>query len=75
MIFFDSIKVKSSTVLGSIPKELEVSGGLTKREFFAALALCGIISRDTGNLPHTHFANLAADIADCLIARLQKDEK
>jgi hypothetical protein len=72
MIFFDSIKIKEASALG-VPKEFEVSGGLTKREFLAGLAMQGFLA-GPGKRPRQTAEVLAMysiEAADALIKRLE----
>jgi hypothetical protein len=76
MVFFDSIKIKESSVMG-VPKEFEVSGGLTKREFFAGLAMQGLLAssytfnsaRETTRMHE--MVDLSRKYADSLIEELE----
>lgn len=66
---------------------LGIYGGLTKREYFAAMAMQGICANasflsalnDTANNNNTHTEKLVAfssvEVADALIAELNKEEK
>ena len=47
--------------------------GLTKREYFAALAMQGLATDK--DLPLTNACEIAVRIADCLITELNKDQK
>jgi len=47
--------------------------GLTKREYFAAKALQGILSGCGHTLPHTSYAKQAFDYADAMLAQSQKE--
>ena len=73
MIFFDKIKIKEASTLG-VPKEFEVAGGLTKREFFAGLAMQGLLAcydldADAG-IPNK-IINASIWYADALIKELE----
>jgi len=46
--------------------------GLTKREYFAAMAMQGILSN---NLPWNNIVKASIDYADALLAELEKKEK
>lgn len=48
--------------------------GLTKREYFAAMAMQGILAGRKENLKHTNefFAKVSIDIADALLTELDK---
>lgn len=58
-----------------------IQGGLTKREYFATMAMCGILS--SGMVMHDNGKSLdvslevitaaSVDIADCLILQLNKE--
>jgi len=67
-------------------KNIEMtSGGLTKREYFAALAMQGLLANSRihkinesalrGNSKYSHYCNwtLAVECADALIEELNKD--
>ncbi len=49
-------------------------GGLTKREYFAGLAMQGMVARGKGYDKNV-FVESAIEIADALIAELSKDEE
>jgi hypothetical protein len=73
MVFFDSIKIKEASALG-VPKEFEVSGGLSKREFIAAMAMQGYLSEGAKILPNQSAKTLAiysVEAADALIKELE----
>jgi hypothetical protein len=62
---------------GTLSIDKEVTGGLTKRELFAGLAMQGTISGywsnpNMGGLDPQHFASNAVACADALIAELAK---
>jgi len=46
--------------------------GLTKREYFAAMTMQGLVAGATKNMPYSEFANQAVGLADALIAELNK---
>ena len=48
-------------------------GGLTKREYFAAMAMQGILSNASGIKEPGHWTNWAVKYADDLIAELNKE--
>lgn len=55
-----------------------VNGGLTKREYFAAMAMQGIICGDPTRRPlaeRAHTVRVSIQFADALLAELEKDEK
>ena len=55
----------------------EMEGGLTKREYFAAMAMMGICSGNEDinrNYYVNHCAELSAKLADALIEALNKQE-
>lgn len=58
----------------AFPTGIEVDGGLTKREYFAARAMQGLISTYTINRDgHTKYtAETAVQYADALIAEPEK---
>jgi hypothetical protein len=70
MIFFDRIKIKESSALG-VPKEFEVSGGLTKREFFAGLAMQGLLAYPNQTNSMHGIIDLSRKYADSLIEELE----
>ena len=51
----------------------QVTGGLTKRELFAAMAMQGLLSNNTQEGYWREFAKRAVDAADALIAELSKE--
>ena len=53
-------------------KELNVDGGLTKREYFAGLAMQGILSADDCNNVTVEIARGAVMMADALLAELER---
>lgn len=60
------------------PIENPMSGpvlGLTKREYFAALAMQGMISASTHGFSFSVLASESVSMADALIAELNKTEK
>ena len=46
--------------------------GLSKREFFAALILSGLMPLISGSHQHKNFARIAVEVADELIAVLEE---
>ena len=46
------------------------NGGLTKREYFAALAMQGMLSKSAGRYPTSEIINDAIGAADALIKEL-----
>jgi hypothetical protein len=57
------------------PLEFVLQGGLTKREYFAALALQGLIAHPKSvNSSFQQDAESAVYAADCLIKELAKDK-
>lgn len=50
----------------------EITDGLTKREYFAAMALNGAVSDPTRSGDVEYFAYMAVRYADALIAELNK---
>lgn len=60
-----------------VPKQQVVAGGLTKREYFAAQAMGGILSNDDVYALHEspeHAMRAAVDHADALISELNQDD-
>ena len=51
---------------------LLVKNGLTKREYFAAMAMQGMLSKSTGRYPVSEIVNDAVGAADALIEELNK---
>jgi hypothetical protein len=52
-----------------------IQEGLTKREYFAAMAMQGLLSAYYGNeLYPTRFANDSVDMADALITALNENQ-
>lgn len=51
-------------------RSCEPRGGLTKREYFAALAMQGLLTSDEGGIPN--LAKMAVECADVLINELNK---
>lgn len=51
----------------------EMSKGLTKREYFAAMALQGLVSTHSTNASDHLLADLAVSAADALLERLEND--
>ena len=58
---------------GDYPCTLEAQSGLTKREYFAALALQGILAHPMTEDRHRVIADAAVAFADALIAALDGD--
>lgn len=55
---------------GEFSDQLIVSNGLSKREWFAAMALCGVMG-DGRNIAYYDAAELAVKAADSLIEKLK----
>jgi hypothetical protein len=53
----------------------QVYQGLTKREYFAAMALQGILSNASGIKDEAHWCKFAVIYADALIAELNKEKE
>lgn len=53
----------------------KMSLGLTKREYFAAMAMQGILSNASGLGEPEHWVRFAVKYADALIKELSKGEK
>ena len=49
-------------------------GGLTKREYFAAMAMQGLVVRRDEDRPADYYSDLAVKLADALIAGLNNTE-
>jgi len=47
--------------------------GLTKREYFAAIAMQGMVSQNMGLNSERHIAHHSVEFADALIERLNKE--
>ena len=47
--------------------------GLTKREYFAAIAMQGMVSQNMGLNSERHIAHYSVEFADALIERLNKE--
>ncbi len=56
---------------GSMSVQWFYSGGLTKREYFAAMALLQMVA-DVREVPPPTLARMAVETADALIAELNK---
>lgn len=62
---------KRSVMLGNVHDHVIVVQGLTKREYFAAMAMQGM---DLNGADPFDKASLAVEFADALISELNKDE-
>jgi hypothetical protein len=56
----------------SFPDDFTVHYGLTKREYFAAMALQGLLARDAAGIGAEANARAAVEQADALIAYLNR---
>lgn len=55
---------------------VEIQPGLTKREYFAAIAMQGIMASDTSHeVLNPNAASWAVDLADALIEALNRETK
>lgn len=48
--------------------------GLTKREYFAAMALQGLLSTDNDHSPHNWYGEKSVELADALIKALNESK-
>lgn len=55
-----------------ILKDVRTVGGLTKREYFAAIALQGVLAGDMNIPDRADTARIAREFADALLAELEK---
>lgn len=60
---------------GTTAAASETRGGLTKREYFAGLAMQGLVANDNRFGQYADFANESIAYADALIEALNKGEK
>lgn len=56
------------------PSDYSAKHGLTKREYFAAMAMQGLLASDTHYTHYTLMTDRAVDFADMLIEKLNSTE-
>jgi hypothetical protein len=63
---------KNESAFPIIAKDYIIDGGLTKREYFAAMALQGLLTDNESPNSREEFAGYAVKFADALIEELSK---
>ena len=68
-----NLKIFASMTSSEVCNSLKVIGGLTKREYFAGLAIQGILKTSTMSPELDHYAERAIYVADALLKELDKE--